>query len=168
MGVSAAGWLRALGRSRVSHKVQPGCSHPHPRKGAEVRGWTSPSEGRLQSAQSRAGCSQAEPASALLPTFPCAAEQSSPSPPFYPAEGYRLLDAIIRLCVVTQKSEKCHFNRDLEHVISFKNEQNNHGGSLMSLLHEELSCSSFCPIYLICHLKYGDGEHRHSCVLTAL
>lgn len=39
----------------------------------------------------------------------------------------------------------------------------------MSLLHEELSCSSFCPIYLIYHLKYGDGEHRHSSsVLAAL
>lgn len=137
-----------------------------------MRGWTSPSEERLQSAQSRAGCPQAElSASALLPTLPCAVKQSFNSPPFYlkAAESYRLLHSIIRVCVATQKSEKCHFSKDLGHVISFKNEQNNHGGSLMSLLHEELSCSSFCPIYLIYHLKYGDGEHRHSSsVLAAL
>lgn len=137
-----------------------------------MRGWTSPSEERLKSAQGRAGCSQTEPgASALLPIPPCAVKETFPSPPFHPkaAESYRLMDSIIRVCVVTQKSEKCHFSKVLEHVISFKNEQNSHGGSLMSLLHEDLSCSSFCPIYLICNLKYGDGEHRHSSsVLTAL
>lgn len=137
-----------------------------------MRGWTSPSEERLQSAKIRAGCPQAElAASALLPNLSCAVRQTFPSPPFYPkaAESYRLLDSVIRVCVATRKSEKCHFSKDLEHVIPFKNEQNNHGGSLMSLLHEELSCSSFCPIYLIYHLKYGAGEHRKSSsVLTAL
>lgn len=141
-----------------------------PSKSAEVRGWTSPREERLQSARSRAGCSQAEPAaSALLPSLPCAVMQPFPLLLSIPKLSYRLLHSIVRVCVVTQKSEKCHFSKDVEGIMSFRNEQNNHGGSLMSLLHEELSCSTFCPIYLICHLKYGDGEHRHSSsILTAL